>query len=215
MTKKVEQGTPEPQKWMENMARELVEANADRGRSYDNSPDYLATYEIIAKHYAAAQSPPLQDWKLLKPFVETWVYDLKGAMNGDPRNYEINYDLAAEIIARRIAAAQAPVPSQPPMSESELEAIKEIAAKIPLIEHPRTYSGAAHELYDKLVNLKYNDHNRWRVQVELADGTKATIAVTNNSDGELARVQIRGMALQLLGHYLKSVPSPSTPGQAR
>lgn len=42
--------TAMPTPWMREAAKELVEANADRGRTYDNAPDYLQTAEIIAKH---------------------------------------------------------------------------------------------------------------------------------------------------------------------
>src|SRR5882724_3471040 len=37
--------------WVKDCARELVERNADRGRSYDNSPDYLETAAAIQRHY--------------------------------------------------------------------------------------------------------------------------------------------------------------------
>lgn len=36
--------------WMREAAKQIVDANADRGRTYDNSPDYLETAQIIAEH---------------------------------------------------------------------------------------------------------------------------------------------------------------------
>jgi|SRR5882724_7299273 len=37
--------------WIKDCAKELVERNADRGRSYDNSSDYLETAAAIQRHY--------------------------------------------------------------------------------------------------------------------------------------------------------------------
>jgi hypothetical protein len=100
----------------------------------------------------------------------------------------------------------------PPISEKELEHCRKVAASLPITPHSRMYPEEAFALYDKLLTLLYNEGRAWRVQVELADKTKAIISVNNRvADGEFARVQIRGIALELLGHWLIRNASTAAP----
>src|SRR5271157_4465607 len=42
--------------WIAKLAQRIVEANNDRGRNYDNSPDEHETAAIIAEAYAASRA---------------------------------------------------------------------------------------------------------------------------------------------------------------
>ena len=64
--------------WIREAAKELVEANADRGRTYDNAPDYLETAQIIAKH-APVASPPAPEQVQSRSFLRR-VAAMKGEL---------------------------------------------------------------------------------------------------------------------------------------
>jgi hypothetical protein len=72
---------------MKELSAKLVEANADRGRTYDNSPDYQETMEIIAAH-----CQPAPEWTefLVKEMcslcAQVGIIDTRGIRT--PANFE-------------------------------------------------------------------------------------------------------------------------------
>jgi hypothetical protein len=96
------------------------------------------------------------------------------------------------------------LPDQPAMTPQEMEHIRKVAEAIPVVEHPPTFPESARLLFDQWLVLSYDEEGAWRVQTEMADGTHAVISVNNRMRGEMARAQIRGIALELLGHFLQA-----------
>lgn len=132
-----EQADPQPSpEWIKNAAKELVDANADRGRTYDNSPDCLETSAIIAKHFGehAGSDPQPGDGKFCPECDDQESCHLSGLcgrqIGSDPQLRQSSNEEVIVRQSREISSLKADVEDKQSHVASLSSYIRELQAEV-------------------------------------------------------------------------------------